>query len=87
VWYEGGTKHGALYPVIEDDATAPSTTEHRSRATRFRALAAAATTLRTKAYLLAMARHSDALAEGRLAVAPVTLDDEQDRTARRGPFR
>jgi hypothetical protein len=64
-----------------------STTEHCSRATRFRALAAAATTPRTKAYLLAMAGHSDALAEGRLAVAPVTLDDEQDRTARRGPFR
>jgi hypothetical protein len=62
--------------------------QHRRLAARFRALAAAATTPRTKAYLLAMARHSDALAEGRLAVAPpVTLDDEQDRTARRGPFR
>jgi hypothetical protein len=61
--------------------------QHRRLAARFRALAAAATTPRTKAYLLAMAGHSDALAEGRLAVAPVTLDDEQDRTARRGPFR
>ncbi len=55
--------------------------------TRGRDRGADATTSRAKAYLFAMARHSEALAEGRLAVAPVTLDDEQARTARRSPSR
>jgi hypothetical protein len=44
--------------------------QHRRLAVRFRALAADATTWRAKEYLLGMADQCDALAEGRVDLAP-----------------
>jgi hypothetical protein len=57
-----------------------SAQQQRHRAARFRALAANATTPRAKAYLLAQAGHSDALAAGRIDLA-ADDNDGPDRTA------
>jgi hypothetical protein len=80
----GNTKHGGQ---VVDGESRLSATEHRSRAARFRVLAAAATTARSKEYLLGMANQHDALAEGRIEIVPPTFDDAADKTALRGSFR
>ena len=61
--------------------------QHRHLAARFRALAADATTSRARRYLLGMAEQCDALAEGRIDLAPPTFDAAADKTALAGALR
>ena len=61
--------------------------QQRRLAAHYRALAADATTLRARGYLLGMADHCDALAEGRIDLAEPTFVGAADKPALPDPFR